>query len=66
MGSANDPSNEGSIQNPTNVVLNGRFIEMAKEQAQQKVMLKRGQEGDKNGQFLIDMSTKEVQNSQQF
>lgn len=35
--SHNDPSIEGSIQNPCTAILNGRFIEMAKELAQSKV-----------------------------
>ena len=39
----NDPSNEGQIQNPANVVLSGRFIEMATN-GQQKVMIKRGED----------------------
>lgn len=42
---ANAPSNEGQIQNPANVVLSGRFIEMAQNQAgyipSQKVVIKR-------------------------
>jgi len=45
------------------VVLNGRFIEMAKEQAQQKILIKRGSAeaplAYDNKQFLIDKSTKE-------